>query len=294
MSQISNILEERYPNNFTAQSHFGELLSAYQGCGLAPPHLLQELATGEEGKFWAHMWEALLYHHLSGQGFEFRRGAVTKAGQRGPDFGIIHEDRTIWIEAVTTSPEGLPTEHLTPPRRGEFKTLSMPHEQMLLRWTSALKYKRDKLAAYVKDEVIPATDCTAIAVNGCRLSYWQVDDLGISQLPFAVEAVFPVGPIAVQIGRDGRIAGQAAHTTRFAIRKSNGADVPTGNFLDPLYANVGAVLGCTRSNLLNGGLSLSVVHNPLATAPVPVGILGAAKEYVAEDDGDDYLLRFPS
>ncbi len=290
MLNILEILTARYPDSPKTQDHFHELLMAYHGSRLAPPHILKELATGDDGKFWAHIWEALLYDHLSKLGFEFRSGGVTKSGQRGPDFGIMYDDRTIWIEAVTPSPQGIATEHLTAPQNGEFKVLSVPHEQMLLRWTSALRDKQDKLATYLKEEVISPKDCTVIAINGRRLSYWEPFDVGISQLPFAFEAVFPVGPIAVPIRREDRTAGAAAHTMRFSIRKPNGADVPTANFLDPAYANVGAVLGCTQGSLLNGGLSLSVVHNPLAAEPVPVGILGATKEYVARKAGEDYLV----
>src|SRR5205823_4104157 len=121
MSQIRDLLERRFPNNNVAPEHFGELLTDYQGCGLAPPHMIQELTTGGERALWAHIWEAMLYRHLSALGCEFRRDMVNKAGQDGPDFGVLYDGRTIWIEAVVPSPEGIPADYLRPPRRGEFK-----------------------------------------------------------------------------------------------------------------------------------------------------------------------------
>jgi len=288
---IADFLERRFPQNQIAPSHFGQLLSTYQCSGLAPPNLVQEVIGGGDGKFWSHIWETMLYRHFSNLGFTFRLDRVKKAGQLGPDFGLVHKGNTIWIEAVTPSPEGIPPDYLEPVRRGEVKVRTMPHEQMLLRWTSVVKDKRDKLQRYIDKKIILATDCTIIAVNGCRLSDFAVDDLGISQLPFAVEAVFPVGPIAVPITRDGQLSGEPTRIPRYAIRKPSGSAVSTANFLNPLYANVSAVMGCYRRDMIDGVLPLTIVHNPLASACLPRGVLGATKEYVADDQGDDYLVR---
>jgi hypothetical protein len=279
--------------------HLSELLSTYKDSGLVPPNLVGEITSGDDGKLWAHVWEALLYRDLVACGYEIRRDRVRKSGQHGPDFGIVHDGQTIWIEAITPSPEGIPQEWLDPPKRGECKVRTKPHEQMLLRWTSALKDKRDKLKCYVEKNIIAPTDCTVIAVNSCRLSEFATDDLGISQLPFAIEAVFPVGPIAVPISQDGHPDGDAVHIARYVIQKSNplsedesnGASVPTTNFLDPCYAGVSGVIGGYQREMLDGVLRITVVHNPLATANLPTGILSATKEYIADDKGDHYVVR---
>jgi hypothetical protein len=116
-------------------------------------------------------------------------------------------------------------------------------------------------------------------------------DNGITQLPFAVEAVFPVGPLAVRVDRNNdRIVGDAFHTARYRIEKSNGAPIPTDSFLDPEYANVSAILGCARSHM-RYKLPLALVHNPLARVPLPAGILGAGKEYVVDDEAEFHSLR---
>jgi len=39
------------------------------------------------------------------------------------------------------------------------------------------------------------------------------------------------------------------------------------------------------------GLPLAVIHNPLAQIPLPHGVLGARKGYVADDEGEFYSLR---
>ena len=289
MSRITEFLDVQFPNNSVYPGHLGELLTAYACSGLAPPNLVQQVTSGNEQEFWAHIWEAMLYRHLSDLRFEFRQGGVKKAGQLGPDFGVLHDGKTIWIEAVTPSPEGIPAEYLRPPKVGEVKSGSIPNEQILLRWTSVLKDKRDRLQSYLERGIIADTDCTVVAVNACCLSDFAWNDLGVSRMPFAVEATFPVGPIAVPITADGRIAGEATRTTRRSIQKPNGAPVRTDNFLDARYANVSAIMGCNRKDMLKD-LSLTVVHNPLALVPLPREIFGASKEFVADDDGDHYLL----
>ncbi|SRR6266540_5395385 len=288
MSLFTDFLVQRFPHRYAR--HLGELLAAFENSGLASPNFATDVTCSDGDDFLARVWEAMLYRYLLNLGFEPHVAGVKKSGQVGPDFGIKHQGQTIWIEAVTPSPTGIPPEYLAPPRKGEVKVKTKPDEQMLLRWTSVLKDKRDKLACYIKQNIIAASDCTIIAVNSCRLQDYASDDLGISQLPFAVEAVFPIGPIAVPITPGGQPDGEPIRVPRHTIPKPNGP-IPTGNFLDPDYASVSAIMGCCRKDMLNGGLPLTLVHNPLATTRLPTAILGANKEYVADDKGDHYVLR---
>jgi hypothetical protein len=291
MSRISDALEKRFPNNAVAPGHFGELLAAYEASGLAPPHMRQEVAAGERG-LRAHIWEAMLYRYFSGLGFEFRRDKVRKAGRKGPDFGLLHDGATIWVEAIVPAPGGIPADYLRTPKVGEVILKTVPHLEKLLRWTAALKAKREQFEKYLKAGIIDAADPTVIAINGCRLSDWSIDDRGVSRMPLAVEATFPVGPIAVPISLDGSAGGEATRVPRHSIQNANDAPVPTDNFLNPLYENVSAVLGTIKWDMLNP-LPVTIVHNPLARVLLSRRILGAKdeNEYVADDLGDHYRLR---
>jgi hypothetical protein len=291
MSQIEDFLACRFPQQSVWQRHFGELLSAYESSGLADQHLVTEVTSGDDGKLCARVWEAMLYHHLSTRRLDFRKIHATKLGKLGPDFCIVCNGQIIWIEAVTPAPEGIPQDWLAPPKRGEVKMRSKPHEQMLLRWTSVLKDKRDKLKSYIEKNIVDQKDCTVIAINSCRLSDFAKDDLGNSGFPFVVEAVFPVGPLAYPITQDGQPGGEPGNIPCHTIQKPNSKDIPTGNFLDHGYACVSAVIGCYQKDMVNGALSLIVVHNPLATVHLPAGVFGANKEYVADDEGDHYVVR---
>jgi type I restriction enzyme S subunit len=241
MSRITKFLSDRFPQNDSYAHHLGELLSAYKDSGLASPHLVKEVVSGADGKLWARVWEAMLYRHLLNLGFKPHSAGIKKSGERGPDFGIVHQGQTIWIEAVTPAPERIPSGHLEPPpiwNGGAVEFKSIPYEQKLLRWTSVLQSKRKKLESDRKKHIIDAADCTVIAVNSGRLQDYAPNDLGISGLPFAVEAVFPIGPIAYPITSGGEPDGEPINVPRYTIQNHNNSAVSTDIFHNPHYANI--------------------------------------------------------
>jgi hypothetical protein len=298
MSRISEILARRFPENDYYEHDLGKLLSEYEKSGLASPHFVEEIESGEAGKLWSRVWEAMLYRYLLSRGDGVDSAPRKKSGEHGPDFRIVHQGQTIWIEAVTPAPERIPPDYLEPPKKDEVKFLQpMLDDEPLLRWTSVLRCKRKKLKSDKKQGIIGDKDCTIIAINSCRLHDWRPNDVGISGFPFAVEAVFPIGPLAYPITPDGQPDGGPVNFPRNEIPNQNNSPVSTANFLSPEYANVSALLGCYHKPTLNpdyektGKISLTLVHNPLAANPLPRGILDVEKEYVADVEGDRYVLR---
>ena len=288
--RITEALQRRFPNNNVAPSHFGELLTRYAESGLSPPHLVAEIETIDEGKLWSYIWEAMLYRHLCSMGYA-PRNSVTVAGQHGPDFCVDCQGRTIWIEATVPSPEGIPADWLMPPRKGEIRVKTKPDQPRVLRCTSAIDAKQKKFTEYRAKGIIGANDCAVIAVNICRLSDWDVDGNGISQLPLVMEAVFPIrSPRRSNYAR-GRARTTTQHVPRFAVKKLSGREIQTANFLDPLFANVSAVLQGHQKDMFEKGLVLSMVHNPLAGNPLPTSLFGTRKEFVAEERGDEYEIK---
>lgn len=277
-----------------ARDHWNELLVEYEKSCVAPPNLNEEVHAGldrEPQKFWACLWEAMLFRHFQKLGFTFRTDHISRTGQKGPDFGLIHGARTVWVEAVMPSPEGLPENWLN---IQEPIASSVPHEAILLRWTNSLAEKRIQMQKRLGQGVVSACDPYVIAINFFLLTNRPgMMDSGISQLPMAVEAVFPIGPLAVQLSRDGKMIGQPTRVFRPSLRKQNGSEVPTDNFLNPEYSGISAVIACSRIDMLNDrDLGLVQVYNPLARCPLNRGVLGAASEYWAEEDNQGYILHF--
>jgi type I restriction enzyme S subunit len=160
-----------------------------------------------------------------------------------------------------------------------------------------LSAKRARLESYKKGDIIGENDCTIIAVNSCRLHDWLPNDCGSSGLPFAVEAVFPIGQRVAPLTPEGQPDGATVNIARYEVRNPKGKLVPTDSFCNPQYANVSAILGCYHKPTLNpdyqktGKISLTLVHNPRAANPLPRGILDTEKECDAEVEGDRYVLR---
>jgi hypothetical protein len=101
---------------------------------------------------------------------------------------------------------------------------------------------------------------------------------GITQLPFGVETVFPVGPLQYKVNRDTAKIEGASISERFVIINQNGKPVATTPFVDPVYASVSAVIGCASDRRYGKPLAIHVVHNPLASVPVHLGICGAQED----------------
>jgi type I restriction enzyme S subunit len=140
---------------------------------------------------------------------------------------------------------------------------------------------------------VASDDAYVIAVNGCRLRSGPFPALvGISQFPFAVEAVFPVGPYQIRIDRETLEVVARGHQHRPYVLNKNGAEVSAYAFLDPRFNSVSAIWALD----LNGGSAIgnteptAVVHNPNATNPIPVGFLPADDEYLANPEGEEYVL----
>jgi type I restriction enzyme S subunit len=292
MPTLSQSLERRYPGTGLPSDYRAEIqrvCAAFLASGLADSKYENELTGGSDGKFWSCVSEALIFDRIK----DLPRPDRTKVGE-GPDFLLAHGSRRVWVEVVCPEPTGLPQDWL------EIQTNhagSVPHEAILLRWTSAIKDKTEKLIGsvdgrvkgYLRSGLVTEDDVYVIAVNGCMLRHGPFSALhGISQFPYAVEAVFPVGPFQINIDRTSLKSVGTGYQERYHIPKPNGASVPTHAFLDPRYQGVSAIWAVD----FNGGTVVgnhepsALVHNPFAAQPLPKGFLPADSEFIASPTGE--------
>ena len=259
---------------------------------LADQDFENSLCSGDEPRYWQRLSEALLAYELLEAGLDVR------PSRDGPDFLVVHEGRKLWVEVICPEPVCVPENWL---RHEVNRCVTFPHEAILLRWTAAIKEKAEKLLGnpkkfhlgYLERGVVAPDDSYVIAVNGRRLRGEFIAPLGISQLPFAVEAVFAVGPYQLTIDPTSLKARDGAHQHRPNIIKANGSDVPAYTFLDPAFQAVSAIWATDIDDkwVIGNTKQMSVVHNPIATNRIPERLLPATSEYVAtvcEDRG--YLL----
>lgn len=116
--------------------------------------------------------------------------------------------------------------------------------------------------------------------------------MGISQYPFAVEAVFAVGPHQVNIDPTSLKATDGGYQTRPTVSRPIGDDVPTHTFLDPVFRAVSAIwaTGIDDCWVLDKIKEIAVVHNSNATNKIPERFLPANSEYVASSCEDEAFL----
>jgi hypothetical protein len=290
---IETFLLERYPGSGRPQivrDEIANACNAFVKSGLADAKFTKELCSGSEQKFWSCVSEALLAAHLRNVGLD---PAPSYGG--GPDFLLIDSGRKIWIEVICPEPTGVPPDWLI---LESGKGANFPHEQILLRWTSAIKEKAEKLIGsldgtikgYIEKGIVASGDAYVIAVNGCQLRNGPFPALfGISQFPFAVEAVFAVGPYQIIINRNTLKQTGAGHQHRPLISKPKGATIPAYTFLDAKFRPISAIWAVDVNGTAAIGNSepMAVIHNPNAANPIPIGFLPAHNEYVATPIGTE-------
>lgn len=203
----------------------------------------------------------------------------------------------MWVEAISPSQGSDLPRHWTTfdpldlgPRYGP-----VPNTEMLLRWTSAFKAKAEKCAEYRRNWIVKPTDAFVIAIDGSQLSR-ITHTHGISRVPFVVECVFAIGPLAISVDRETGKLGPAFQTVEASVENRNKAVVPKERFFRAEFSGVSAALGCyaasgCHSPRVDGILPVQVAYNPLSFSSLAPGQLGAgAEEWTAdllsEDNGE--------
>jgi hypothetical protein len=202
----------------------------------------------------------------------------------GPDILIEQNGRRIWIEAVTAT-DGHPNkpDSLKPPQLGEAS--QVPDEQIVLRHTTAINSKHDAYLRYRSKGIVAEDDAYLIAVNGYPLSYRFADP----EIPRILKVVFPIGSIQYVLDRQTGDVVTTKYQFRPNVYKSNGVDVSTRIFVDDRYRGISAVLHSYANPdmaLSELGADFLLVHNPLASQPLPSNLIATSAEYRAQSIDD--------
>ena len=283
MSEITAFVTKRYADygGKAAQivTYMEHLWSRYQK--FADPHFVTEFCSGNEDRLFERFWEMQLTCTLQDAGLPI------EPGPSGPDIKIAADNHVVWVEAVVAGiGEGknqLPAEYLNPkPDISGISSYAVPHEQILLRWTAAINAKYQKYKEYESSRIVGTSDPQIIAVNSCRLGMDGFD--GISQLPAALEAVYPVGPIQIHLDKRTLESVGQSLVHRPTVLNANQSAVLTNSFLNPDHASIAGILAAhigPMHAVFGGGRNPILVHNILAANPLPRGFFGI-KEYWLE------------
>jgi type I restriction enzyme S subunit len=303
-ARLESYLLARYPatsaKSIAVRQYVETICKRFIASGFSDRNFESELCSGSEPRFWQRFTEAALTCDV------LDAGLTILPSRNGPDLCIEHGDRKIWVEFIC--PE------LNKKRKTEDwltfennRCSEFPHEQMLLQWTSAIKKKSQQLLGekdcdgnpkqkgFLEKGIVSPRDSYVIAVNGKQFRGERNASLyGISQLPFAAEAVFPVGSYQWHFDRETRSLVKTGYQYRPYVKNPNDANVQTDTFLDKSFAAISAVWATDFDDffIIGSTKELVIVHNPLATNPLPVNLLPAWSEYaVTAVQNDEYRFE---
>ncbi|MDV6340681.1 hypothetical protein R2103_02725 [Nitrosomonas sp. Is24] len=296
-------INRRFPGDGLCKKYREELArvcDVFIKSGFADSKFLSELTSGSNTKFWSCISEALIFEQI-----KHKELIVCPPPGIGPDFLLHSENRNIWIEVICPEPTKVPKSWLNIQPNLASK---LPHNEILQHWTSAIKEKKEKLlgAADRKKEgwlskgIVSNSDVYVIAVNGCQMRHGPFLSLhGISGFPYAIEAVFAIGPRQLTIDKEKLLIISSGHQERFTIENLNGASVPTDSFLDQSNTMISAIwaVDFNASKISGNQESSALIHNPYAKNPLPRSFLPCDEEYVATlyDDSEQSqveLIKF--
>lgn len=228
--------------------------------------------------------EVLIARELKRQNIKFSRP------RSGPDFLTELNGQKIWFEVVTPEPHGVPNTWLKRyDKENLFVANSFPSNEILTRWTSVIDAKNEKIKKYIFDGTVGKSDVVILIVNSWLLNTPLTTGAfyGISQFPFALEAVAPVGCKFLMVDRINRSISDISNSYRAEIEKSSGTKLKTGSFLDPSFDVISALWGVELNevSLIAKSYDSCLIYNPLARNPLPEGILSTNCNYlISEND----------
>ena len=267
------------------------------------PYADAEFKTEFPVRLHQRFWEMYLTVTLLDAGHE------VCAPKPGPDIGIKHQGKRIWIEAVATTPgePGKPDSvPQTNPKTDErFKVSKPPQEQIVLRLTTAISGKfslcserqnnkhKSQYQRHLEDKIISPEDCYIVAVNYAKV--WDYSDEGTP--PYLLQALLGLGSPFVDMNREtGKITREGI-SYRGSIPKWNKNKVETNLFWNEKSKLLSAVIGSVShtGNAVNStkptlyGQDFMLVHNPMAQNPLPSGLLirGRSVQQVSVDRDRD-------
>lgn len=263
---VPDFVARRWPDHKPTRSFVLSTWNSFNYQGLAKGNFVSDLVSGEDSKLFQRLWEMVLALHLREQGFNIQ------SYESGPDYSFEIDGNKVWVEAI--APESCDAIKERRNRQGG----PVPYEQILLRWTSALASKRQRFLEYRDKGIVRSDDVCIIAINGHMLE----ERRGISMLPYAVEAVFPIGPLAVNINKRTLEHSDLYNSERRFVQKPSGANVSTDSFLNQENRYISAIVGCSNCWKPSYFYEMSIVHNPFADNRFPDKQFGAKFEYVYE------------
>jgi len=208
----------------------------------------------------------------------------------GPDIRILSNDRVVWIEAVAPT-SGLGSNSVPIPPDNQM--FDYPEPQIILRFRNALDNKYKGYKKYIEDGTIGANDPYVIAISGGQMNIL----IDFYEAPAIMKTLLPIGSPAVRINTKTHDVEGWEYEYRPNVFTVKGGPVSTEFFLDPQYSGISAVLFSEANFLIDPThtrQNFLVIHNPIATNPLPQEWLGFGRECIPRIEGNKLSAEIKS
>lgn len=262
---------------------------------------LGRLNADDYGTHLAAFWEMYLVHFLKGCGFhvmtvEERRKEGETKGQKKPDIRILHEGKTIWIEAVCLrGGENRSLNDFLNPPHNEFEFVGVPEQEMLLRYTTVID---DKQKAFLDYPCVQPADVRIIAVNTGML--WRGGFQNGDKVPRLANILYGIGNPYISIFPKNQEVAKSGYARRRVLEKGE-ASVSSSFFMNDSCSHISAVLASDtmpRSVAKPGHydpINWVLARNPRANVAMGIVIPGFEPDTrFLGDDGKEYVFFAPS
>ena len=242
----------------------------------------------EEAKkqFNERMWEMYLGCVLLEHGYQLE----CPNRRASPDIKVLYRSKPLWIEAVDATPGSRDkpdnafrrvTARRATDSGGVVESFSRHDDQIILRYTQALQYKKEQRESRIQAGTVKPEDPYVVAISGGQIPDADLEEPGVS--PLIVQGVFGQESVVYRVPVDGAEPSEiVTESTAKPIRKRQGALVETQAFFDREYEGISAVLFCSK-DILNlydlSGSSMVLVHNPRAANRLDIGTFRFGREY---------------
>jgi hypothetical protein len=187
------------------------------------------------------------------------------------------------IETVAARP-GTGADAVPSPPIGE--TYHPPFDRIILRIRNAIAGKFEQRRQWINAGIVQETEPFIIAITTGEMSdsVYPPD-----QMSFAERAVFPVDYGAWNVPVGAPVDGvKFSYGSRPEIQRTSGATVSTTVFMDPAFSAISALAftphhAVNYFQLIPEGRDVQLIHNPLASQPIPRGYFGFGTEVWVEN-----------
>jgi hypothetical protein len=250
------------------------------------PYADSNFLTEIRRDFHARFWEMYLTCALLEMTAQYARVLPPpKPRKGGPDVLLEANGKRIWIEAVTVT-DGDPTKPNSVVKPTLGRVSSVPHEEIVLRYTNAIDTKHRKYLEYRSKGLVAREDSYIVAINDFPLSY-----LTELRPPLIVSAVYPIGRLKVEIDEKTAEIVETGHQPRWKIAKKNGP-VATCGFLSDQYQGISGLLHSWANVKMSAsplGTDFLIVRNALASQPLG-DVFADLTQYMANPVQGGYAL----